>query len=65
MSDDEPETTELFQTEFEHDEDTKNTRRFEEDPEQAPYIGKLYVQKWAEGIEDSDRLRVTVEAVEE
>lgn len=56
---------ELFSTEFEHDEDTKNTRRYEEDPETAPHIGRLYVQKWTDGIEDADRLRVTVEAVEE
>jgi len=57
------EATELFTTEFEPDTDTKNTIRFDEDPEQAPFIGRLYVQKWVDGIEDADRLRVTVEAI--
>lgn len=61
MSDNEP----LFETEFEYDEATKNTHRFEEDPEQAPYIGRLYIKKWVDGIEEGDRVRVSVEAVEE
>ena len=42
---------------------TKNTFKFEEQPEsgQPPRIGSLYVQKWAMGEDPPKRITVTVQ----
>jgi hypothetical protein len=45
--------------------ETKNTVRFEEEPEdgQPPVIGTLYVQKWF--VKDRDQVRVSIDLNEE
>ena len=45
--------------------ETKNTVRFEEEPEdnQPPVIGTLYVQKWF--VKDRDQVRVSIDLSEE
>jgi hypothetical protein len=50
-----------FTATFVREKETKNTIRFQEEPEggQPPRIGSLYVQKWAVG--SSQKLKVTVE----
>ena len=50
---------------FAFEKETKNTRKFEEQPESgvAPAIGTLYVQKHVlQGLGDPERLTVTIEA---
>ena len=45
--------------------ETKNTVRFEEEPEdgQPPVIGTLYIQKWF--VKDRDQVRVSIDLNEE
>ena len=45
--------------------ETKNTVRFEEEPEdgQPPVIGTLYIQKWF--VRDRDQVRVSIDLSEE
>lgn len=50
---------------FAFEKETKNTRKFEEQPEPgvAPVIGTLYVQKHVlHGLGNPERLSVTIEA---
>ena len=45
--------------------ETKNTVRFEEEPEsgQPPVIGTIYIQKWF--VKDRDQVRVSIDLSEE
>ena len=45
--------------------ETKNTVRFEEEPEdgQPPVIGTLYIQKWF--VKDRDQVRVSIDLSED
>lgn len=45
--------------------ETKNTVRFEEEPEsgQPPVIGTIYIQKWF--VKDRDQVRVSIDLNEE
>jgi len=38
--------------------ETKNTVKFEEEPDGPPIVGTLYVQKWA--VKEAVRLEVTI-----
>ena len=61
------EAKKLFTATFKAIRDTKNTVRFDEEPtdNRPPYIGPLYIQKWALRTETGEirRVRVTVEAL--
>lgn len=43
---------------FVKDKETRNTVRFQEQTEEAPVIGTLYVQKWF--VKGAERVTVTV-----
>ena len=58
--------TERLETTFVFEKDTKNTRRYVEDPDGPPIIGTLYLQQWAAkklgGGTLPERLRVVITA---
>ncbi len=51
------------ETTFTHEKSTKNTERYQEQPEpgKPPIIGTLYVQRWALGTPLPKTLKVTIE----
>ena len=54
---------EPFKMQFQLEKATKNTFKYEEQPEsgQPPRIGSLYVQKWALGGDPPKRITVTIQ----
>lgn len=58
-------TATAIKVRFDFEKETKNTRKFEEQPEpgNAPVIGTLYVQKHVlHGLGNPERLTITIEA---
>lgn len=48
---------------FDKERDTKNTVRFQEQNDQAPVIGTLYVQKWAlNQLGNPQTIQLTIES---
>lgn len=54
--------TKLATIAFSKEKETKNTIRYQEEPESGkpPAIGTLYVQKWMLGDETPEKLTVTI-----
>ena len=56
-------SSESFRMVFQLEKSTKNTYKYQEQPEsgQPPRIGSLYVQKWSVGDNPPKQLKLTVE----
>lgn len=52
--------------EMEHSKETKNTHRYDSNAEgEPPAVDNLYIKKWATGKKQPEKVKVTVEEVEE